>query len=142
MNSRDITVYLDERWCSALETHTGKAMEKLLTEQVDSLIQQLPQDQRDRITQEIRQEDQIAQALAEANRRFSITRITENGESRCLLMEHGEVLLQAAQRLRRYLRGELQDPSQFYGDATPITQEEMEQYTADRLRGSPRVVGV
>lgn len=142
MNSRDITVYLEKRWCDALETHTGKTMEELLTEQVDSLIQQLPQDQRDRITQEIRQENQIAQALAEANRRFSVTRITENGESRCLLMEHGEIMFQTAQRLRRYLRGELQDPAQFYGDAAPITQEDMERYTAELLRGSPRVVGI
>lgn len=142
MNSRDITVYLDERWCDALETHTGKTMEELLTEQMDSLIQQLPQDQRERITQEIREEDQIAQALTEANRRFSITRITENGESRCLLMERGEIMFQTAQRLRRYLRGELQDPAQFYGDAALITQEEMERHTAELLRGSPRVVGI
>lgn len=142
MNSRDITIYLDERWCGALEAHTGKAMEELLTEQVDLLMQQLPQDQRDRITQEIRQEDQIAQALAEANRRFSITRITENGKSRCLLIERGEIMFQTAQRLRRYLRGELQDPSQFYGDAALITQEDMERHTAELLRGSPRVVGI
>lgn len=142
MSSRDITVYLDERWCSALETHTGKAMETLLAEQMDLLIQQLPQDQHDRIIQEIQREDQAAQALAEANRRFSITRITENGETRCLLMERGEIMFQTAQRLRRYLRGELQDPAQFYGDATPITQKEMERHTAEMVRGSPRVVGV
>ena len=42
MNSRDITLYLDERWCNALETRTGKTVEALLAEQVDLLIQQLP----------------------------------------------------------------------------------------------------
>lgn len=31
MNSRDITVYLDDRWCKALETHTDPTMESLLT---------------------------------------------------------------------------------------------------------------
>lgn len=51
-------------------------------------------------------------------------------------------MFQTAQRLRRYLRGDLDDPSQFYGDAWPITQEELERYTAELLRGSPRVVGV
>lgn len=142
MNSRDITVYLEKRWCDALETHTGKTMEELLTDQMDSLIQQLPQDQRDRITRRIQHEEIMARTLAEANRRFSVTRITENGESRCLLMEHGEIMFQTAQRLRRYLRGELQDPSQFYEDAAPITQEDMERHTAELLRGSPRVVGI
>lgn len=142
MNSRDITVYLDTHWCDALEAHTGKTMEALLTEQMDTLIQQLPKDQREQIAQEIHQEEQERAQEAEASRHFSITRITENGESRCLLLEHGEIMFQTAQRLRRYLRGELDDPSQFYGDAAPIPQEEMERYTAELLRGSPRVVGI
>lgn len=142
MNSRDITVYLDERWCNALETRTGKTVEALLVEQVDLLIQQLPQEQRDRITQEIQCEDADRERQFEAARRFSLTKITENGESRYLFLERGEIMFQTALRLRRYLRGELDDPSQFYGDAWPITQEEMERYTAEMLRGSPRVVGV
>jgi len=142
MNSRDITVYLDERWCDSLETHTGKTMEILLEEQMISLIQQLPADVQSRISQQIQEEDQVQAQEAEANRRFSVARITENGESRCYFLERGEIMFQTAQRLRRYLRGELQAPSQFYGDATPISQEEMEQHTAELLRNSPRVVGV
>lgn len=142
MNSRDITVYLDERWCNALEAHTGKTMEYLLTEQMNALIRQLPQDQRERITNEIQQEEEKYAQEAEANRRFSITCITENGESRCLLVEQGETMFQTALRLRRYFRGELQDPAHFYADAIPITQQEMEQYTAELLRGSPRGVGL
>lgn len=142
MNCRDITVYLDERWCAALETQSGKTVETLLTEQMDALIQQLPKEQRERITQELRQEDQKQAQEAEANRHFSITRITENGEPRYCLLERGEIMFQTALRLRRYLRGELNDPSQFYGDAAPIPQEEMERYGAELLRGSPRVVGI
>lgn len=142
MNSRDITVYLDERWCNALEAHTGKTMETLLEEQIVPLIQQLPADQRSRITQEIEQEEEKSAQEAEANRRFSITRITENGESRYLLVEHGDIMFQTALRLRSYLRGKEQDPSRFYADAIPISQEEMERHTAEMVRGSPRVVGV
>ena len=142
MNSRDITVYLDTRWCDALETHTGLTMEDLLTGQMENLIQELPKDQREQIAKDIQQEEQVAKDYAEANRRFSITRITENGTSLLCLLERGEIMFQTALRLRRYLRGELDDPSQFYGDAWPITQEEMERYTAEMLRGSPRVVGV
>lgn len=142
MNSRDITVYLDERWCDALEAHTGKSMETLLEEQLIPLIQQLPADQRSRINQEIQQEEEKSAQEAEANRRFSITRITENGEPRYLLVEHGDIMLQTALRLRSYLRGMEQDPSHFYADAIPISQEEMERYTAEMVRGSPRVVGI
>lgn len=142
MSSRDITVYLDERWCSALETHTGKTMEALLEEQMIPLIQQLPADQRSRITQEIQQEEQKLAHEAEANRRFSLTHITENGETHCHLVERGQALFQIALRLRRYLRGELQDSSRFYGDGIPITREDMEKYTAEMLRGSPRVMGL
>lgn len=142
MNSRDITIYLDERWCKALEAHTGLTMESLLSGQMDALIQELPKDQREQITQKIHQEEQEQARKAEANRRFSVTRITENGESRYCLLERGDIMFQTALRLRRYLRGELDDPSHFYGDAWPITQEEMERYTAELLRGSPRVVGI
>ena len=142
MNSRDITVYLDERWCAALEAHTGLTMESLMIGQMDTLINGLPKDQREQIAQEIHQEEQKRAQEAEASRRFSITRITENGESRYCLLERGENMFQIGQRLRRYLRGELDDPSQFYGDAALIPQEEMERYTAELLRGSPRVVGI
>ena len=31
MNCRDITIYLDERWCKTLEAHNGLPMESLLT---------------------------------------------------------------------------------------------------------------
>jgi hypothetical protein len=142
MNCRDITVYLDERWCEALEAHTGLTMESLMTGQMDTLIQKLPKDQREQIAQEIQQVNQMSKALAEANRRFSVTSITENGESRYCLLERGEIMFQTALRLRRYLHGELQNPSQFYKDAVPITKEEMERHTAELLRGSPRVVGI
>ena len=126
MNSRDITVYLDERWCNSLETHTGETMERLLEEQMISLIQQLPADLRSRISQEIQEENQVQAQEAEANRRFSVARITESGESQCYFLERGEIMFQTALRLRRYLRGELQEPTQFYKDSIPINQKEME----------------
>lgn len=143
MNSRDITIYLDARWYDALSKHLkDETLEEHLEGVLDEMCNQLPQPEYERISQEIWQEEQRNKAEAEAGRRFSIARITENGESRCLLLERGEIMFQTALRLRRYLRGELHSPAQFYGDATPITQEEMERHTAEMLRGSPRVVGV
>lgn len=143
MNSRDITLYLDERWYAALSKHLkDETLEEHLEGVLDEMCNQLPQQEYEHISQEIWQEEQHNKAETEAGRRFSIARITENGESRCLLLERGEIMFQTALRLRRYLRGELDDPSHFYGDAWPITQEEMERYTAELLRGSPRVVGI
>lgn len=143
MNSRDITLYLDERWYAALNKHLkGETLEEHLEGVLDEMCNQLPQQEYERISQEIWQEEQRNKAAAEAGRRFSLTQITENGESRCVLLERGEIMFQTALRLRRYLRGELQDPAQFYWDGVPITQEEMELYTAEMLCGSPRVVGI
>lgn len=143
MNSRDITLYLDERWYAALSKHLkGETLEEHLEGVLDEMCNQLPQTEYERISQEIWQEEQHNKAEAESGRRFSIARITENGESRCLLLERGEIMFQTALRLRRHLRGELQDPAQFYRDGVPITQEEMELYTAEMLCGSPRVVGI
>lgn len=143
MNSRDITLYLDERWYDALSKHLkDETLEEHLEGVLDEMCNQLPQTEYERISQEIWQEEQHNKAEAEAGRRFSIAYITENGESRRLLLERGEIMLQTALRLRRYLRGELQDPAQFYRDGVPITQDEMERYTAELLRGSPRVVGI
>lgn len=143
MNSRDITVYLDERWYNALSKHLNdETLEEHLENILDEMCNQLPQAEYERISQEIWQEEQLNKAAAEAGRRFSLTQITENGKSRCVLLERGEIMFQTALRLRRYLQGELQSPAQFYGDGVPITQEEMERYTAEMLRDSPRVVGL
>lgn len=143
MNSRDITLYLDERWYNALSKHLkDETLEEHLENVLDEMCNQLPQAEYERISQEIWQEEQRNKAAAEAGRRFSLAQITENGESRCLLLERGEIMFQTSLRLRQYLRGELQDPAQFYRDGVPITQEDMERYTAELLRGSPRVVGI
>ncbi len=141
MDSRDITLWLDSRWCAALESATGKTMDTLMREQMDALIQTLPQDVRDRITDEIRQEDKQRAEAQERSRRFSVTRVTEFKETRICLIERGETPFQVAQRLRRYLRGE-NGGQGLCSDGAPLTEAEMERYVAEAVSGSPRVVGV
>lgn len=53
MNSREIALWVDSRWCDALKSATGKTMDELMQEQVDALIRTLPQDVQDRINEEI-----------------------------------------------------------------------------------------
>ncbi len=139
MNIHEIVLWVDSRWCKELESATGKAMDVLMQEQVDALIQKLPQDVRDRINEQIRQEDEQRAAEMERNRRFSVSRVTECGETHIYLNERGESPFHTAQRLRRYLRGEDQA---MYPDGAALTEPEMEQYVAEAVNGSPRVVGV
>jgi hypothetical protein len=139
MNNREVILWIDAHWCDALESLAGETMDTLLQKQVDGLIQQLPQDVRERISYEIDQENERWQREVEANRRISLKRITENGQSHIYLTEHGEDMFQAAVHLRRYLRGEV--PSYASKD-TELTEDQAERYMEEAISGSPRVVSV
>lgn len=141
MDSREIALWMDSRWCNALESATGKTMDALMREQVDTLIQTLPQDVQDRINEEIRQEDKQWAEEKERTRRFSVSRVTECGETRIYEVAVGEADYHAAGRLRRYLRGENQGKP-LYPDGHPLTEAEMERHVAEAVRSSQRVVGV
>lgn len=43
MNSREVSVWLDSRWCDALEKHKGAPMCDIVNDYLDSLINQLPE---------------------------------------------------------------------------------------------------
>ena len=71
MNSRDITLWLDERWYNALSCQLKKkdtTVEDELNEYLDAMIDQLPEQVSKKISREIWEEDQQARAEAEANR--------------------------------------------------------------------------
>lgn len=142
MNSKEICVWLDERWVKALEEHSGgKRIEEIMQAHLDKLVQTLPDKVRESIAAEIKAEEEAAAAQAEADRRFSLARVTEDGKTTIYLLERGEDMLGTAQRLRRYLRGENRLP-ELYPAAAELTQERAEQYVAEAVNGSPRVVGV
>lgn len=142
MNSREVTLWLDERWCNALESATGKTMDTLMKEQADTLIQTLPKEQLDEIAAEIQREEQQEAREAEARRRFSVFRVAENGSAQCYLAEHREDFLGLGIRLRQFLRSDAPDVSQLVSKAAPVPLELFEQYTAEMVGGSPRVTGV
>ncbi len=141
MNSRDITLWVDSRWCDALESATGKTMDVLMREPVDALIKTLPQEVQDRINGEIRHEDEQRAREIEATRHFSVSRVTECGETHIYEVAVGEADIHAAGRIRRYLRGENQGKP-LYPEGHPLTEAEMERHVAEAVNGSPRVVGV
>ena len=90
MNSRDITLWLDERWYDALSRQLKKkdtTVEDELNEYLDAMIDQLPEQVREKISREIWEEDQRQRAEAEANRRISVFRVTQDGRTDHLLTQ-------------------------------------------------------
>lgn len=145
MSSREIVLWLDERWYAALEKRLrNKTLPEKLEELLDDLINNLvPQDEYDRIDSEIREEREQLEAQREADRRFAVFHVIERGEQCCFLVEQPIDLLAAARSMRHYTRkeGPGSDFRHYYATAQDITPKEYEQYVVERMEGAGRVVG-
>lgn len=81
MNSRDITLWLEERWYDALSKHLkDETVEEHLENVLDEMCNQLPRKEYERISQEIWQERQAEKEEQEARRTWSAYHVTERGE--------------------------------------------------------------
>lgn len=146
MRQREIVLWVDERWCQALEKHLldGSVADRL-EEYVDELVNQLPENVYKKISGEIWQEDQKAKQEQEASRRFAVFHIREQGEDALFRVEAKYDVLHAASHLREYLR-QKDNPaySRFafsYTGGIPITQAEFDSAVAERLENTGRVTG-
>ena len=148
MNSRDITVWLDERWYDALSRQLKKqdtTVEEQLDEYLDAMIDQLPEQVRNRISREIWEEDQRQREAAEAVRRFSVFRVTQDGRTDHLLTEGAGSMdaLHAAMRLRTYLLRKCNSSERFI-QAIPaadyIAPEVFQEYADELRQDSGRMV--
>ena len=146
MTQREITLWVDERWCKALEKHLldGTVAEKL-EEHIDELVNRLPENVYERISSEIWQEREQARMDAEAARRFAVLHVTENGESTYFVAEENLEMLQAAARLRSYTRKSPENsPARFTGmfsRGEKISREQFQTYVNERLENTGRVTG-
>lgn len=145
MSSREIVLWLDERWYAALEKQLhGETVQDKMEEMLDGLINKLvPQDEYERIDREIHRERAEQAAERDANRRFAVFHVTERGESSYYLVDEPIELLHAARSLRRYLRSEnpTTDFRHYYAAARDCSPEEFEQCVGERMRNPGRVVG-
>ena len=87
MNAIDITLYLNayrvRALADALGERTAETVEDKLTEAFDMLYQEyVPDEQRATIEAKIEQEDAAERVRLEADRRFAVYHIRENGEDR------------------------------------------------------------
>ena len=146
MSSREISLWIDERWYSALSKHLkGETLEEHLEEVIDQLCNQLPEHEYERISHAIWQEQQENRQAAEAARRFAVFHVTENGSSSYFLAEENLEMLQVACRLRSYLRKSPENsPARFAGmfsRGEQLSREQFNAYVSERLENTGRVTG-
>lgn len=132
MNHIETTLFFNELRFRALEealASDGRTvadeLEDAFTTMYESLV---PEEKRFAIEAEIQKTEAEEQAEAEANRRFGVLHIRENGEDSCFISELFQSLYSTANRYRMYERGELSsEPQNFasaFGEAIPITMLE------------------
>lgn len=148
MNSRDITVWLDDRWYNALSSQLKKkdtTVEDELNNYLDAMIDQLPERVRERISREIWKEDQRQREAAEASRRFSALRVTQDGRTDHLLIEGAASadVLRLSLCLRAYLLRKGNSDERFTESlrgAEDIAPEVFEEYADELRQGAARMV--
>ena len=145
MSSREIVLWLDERWYAALERHLkNETLPERLDDYIDELCKHLlPDYEYEQISKEVYEERVEREAQREADRRFSVFRVTERGEQNCFLVEQPIDLLAAARSMRHYNREENtgSDFRHYYATATDIPQDTFNTYAQERRENTGRVVG-
>ena len=142
MSSKEIALWLDERWYQALSRQLGKeTVEDKLNDYLNQLIGQLPERVRERISGEIREEEQQRKQALEAVQKFSAFRVTENGVTEHFRMDRPFGLLETARCVRTTLR---QEPGphpfrEMFRRPESITAEEFDAMAAARSAQSCKV---
>ena len=142
----DITLWIDRRWKDAIERHLrDETLEEHLEDVLDELCNQLPEREYTRISKAIQAESAAAREREEAAQTWSAYRVLENGEEWCFKVAPGEELLNAAERLNRYLKEPPDTGSKFirlFSCGTLLTSEEYQQMIAERMENTGKVRGV
>ena len=142
MSSREIALWLDERWYQAMSRQwESETVEDKLNDYLNQLIDQLPERVRERISGEIREEEQQRKQALEAVQKFSAFRVTENGVTEHFRMDRPFGLLETARCVRTTLR---QEPGprpfrEMFRRPESITAEEFDAMAAARSAQSCKV---
>lgn len=146
MSSREIVLWIDERWYDALNRHLkDESVEDKLEDYLDQLVNQLPAREYEKISKAIWQEAQERSQAAEAAKRFAIFHVTENNQSEYFVAEENLEMLQVASRLRSYMRKDENTPATQFKDLfsrrESISREQFDTYAAERVQNTGRVTG-
>ena len=142
----DITLWIDRRWKDAIEKHLkDETLQEHMEDVLDELCNQLPEREYTRISKAIQAESTAAREREEAAQTWSAYRVLENGEEWCFKVAPGEELLNAAERLNRYLKESPDTGIKFirlFSCGTLLTSEEYQQMIAERMENTGKVRGV
>lgn len=143
----DITLWIDRRWKDAIEKHLkGETLQEQLENVLDTLCNQLPEHEYERISRAIQSEAAAQRAEEEAARTYAAYHVTEHGQEWYFKTSPGEELLVACKKLRGYITAEKGTaPDKFIGmffGGQPITVEEYNALTALRMENTGKVRGV
>ena len=147
MADRQLELWINERWYAALEKHCGgeEAVRQKLEDMLNGLIDQLPDHVCDQVSREIWEDDRQQREAAEAARRVSVFRVTQDGRTDCLLTEGAAAMdaFHTALRLRSYLLAKgnsSQRFSQSISAAEHIAPEVFQDYAGEVRQRTGRVV--
>ena len=143
----DITLWIDRRWKDAIEKHLkGETLQEHLENVLDTLCNQLPEHEYERISRAIQSEAATQRAEEEAARTYAAYHVVENGQEWYFKTTPGEELLDACKKLRSYVAAEKGTaPDKFIGmffGGQPITAKEFDALTAVRMENTGKVRGV
>ena len=143
----DITLWIDRRWKDAIEKHLkDETLQEHLENVLDTLCNQLPEQEYKRISSEIYAEDAAEREAREAARTYAAYHVTERGQEWYFKTSPGEELLVACKKLRGYVAAEKGTaPDKFIGmffGGQPITAKEFDALTALRMENTGKVRGV
>lgn len=141
-----IVLWIDRRWLTAIEKHlNGQTLQEHMEDVLDELCNQLPEREYTRISKAIQAGSSAAREREEAAQTWSAYRVLENGEEWCFKVAPGEELLNAAERLNRYLNTSADTGSKFirlFSCGTLLTSGEYQQMIAERMENTGKVTGV
>ncbi len=144
MSSREITLWIDDRWYDALTRHLkDETVEDKLNDYLDTLVNKLPLQEYERISQEIYQEDQRAKEEQEAARKFAVFHIREAGGEHYFRTDRGMEFLEAARLLRSCLRsgGGAHEYMKMLHHREEISSDQFRQMAALRMENTGKVTG-
>ena len=147
MNSREITLWLDERWYQALTQQLEvEKLEDKLNEYLEDLVRLLPTPVYEKIIGEIREEEQQQEQAIAASQEYAVFRVMENGREEYFRLDQNYELPQASRALRKYLRqgpGEsIHSFSERFPGREAITHEEFDRMAGLHMENAGRVTGV
>ena len=144
MGSREITVWIDERWYDALSKQLkDKTLEDHLGDVLDEMCGQLPESVQERISREIWEERQRDQEQQEAAKRYAVFCVKDHEQESYLQVERRLELLDAARLLRMYLRQErgASEFRQMLHAAEDITKDAFHDRIQERMENTGKVTG-